>query len=122
MAAPTVAEFRAELVEFVEEEWPDAQVEMAIDVARDIHKSSARATIWCAAHLLSLWKSERGSVVAKPDGGGRLVSGETLGQRMQSYARAAKDEDEDVFFHRTTYGRVFLMLEKRLSQPLMRVL
>lgn len=90
----------------------DDTLSRALAVALDIHSRSPRATVYCAAHIVSLWAEENASGPAGVDDRGGVVVAETAGPLEAEYLPQAENERE-VFFARTPYGRMFLTLERR---------
>lgn len=87
----------------------------ALIVALEIHTLSPLATVYCAAHLVSLWADEDASTnPAGVDDRGGVVIAETAGPIEAEYMPQAEGGHE-VFFARTPYGRMFLMLERRAT-------
>ena len=108
MPAITASEFRASFPEFSESGYPDLLVERWIGVARRIHDLSTDGVGFVTAHLLALDRQD----TSTPDGGRGEVTGESLGPKSLQY-RTQADSGREVFFTRTSYGRLFLTLEKR---------
>ena len=108
MTDPTLSDFRARFPEFAAETFPDATVTGAIETATQITVVSEDATLYCAAHLLSLRSQE----TAKPDGGAGEVKWEMQGRRQVQYVTQSKDGDGRAFFSTTAYGRMVLTLHK----------
>ena len=107
-AALTVAEFRTKFPEFTEAAWTDTQVQNSLDDAVLIHSVNRTASLYCAAHLLTI-SAETGL-----DGGSGTVTGEKLGPQTMWYANQfGKYSEWKAFFTTTRYGRVFLTLEAR---------
>lgn len=77
--------------------------------ARQIHNVRTLATLYCAAHLLTL-DAENDE---PHDGGSGVVSEEGMGPRRVSYVTQASAEGtaRAAFFGTTSYGRRFLALE-----------
>ena len=111
MAAPTVAEFRAQFgADFPETTYPDATVEARIKEARLIHAVRKLATLYLTAHLIAIDAENTG----EPDGGSGVVTSEKIGPRQVDYATQAggteRSKARRAFFATTSYGRRFLML------------
>ena len=123
MATPEhLAAFRTAFPEFPEATASDAEVNAALDYAVLIHTAVELAMLNCAAHVLVIRKQESASnTPAKIDGGARLVQSEGIGNQAQTYVRQARGEQREVFFNRTAYGRMFLLLEHRNSLSAVRV-
>ena len=109
----TLTAFRARFAEFAAT--PDAEVELWLETAVEIHGLSTRATLYLTAHLLTLDAAERqaGAVAPLDDRGGIIVEEQFGPQRIKFMQQAA--EEKDVFFARTSYGRLFLTLERRAT-------
>ena len=101
--------FREQFAEFAPHN--DVVVAEWLGVAREIHSLSTRATLYLAAHLLTLDQAEPNSEVK--DNAGVLTS-EGVGPKRAAYLTQAESE-RDVFFARTKYGRTFLTLERRAT-------
>ena len=93
----------------------DEKVTRFLEEARLIHAIRETATLYCAAHLVVLDRDEGAYTV---DGGAGLVEGETVGPGMTTFKSQAKDEQE-TFFARSSYGRMFLTLERRTPEKIM---
>ena len=107
MAAPTVAEFRAQFpTAFLAATHPDALITSRIGEARQIHGVRKLATLYLTAHLLAV----DGEATGDPDGGAGVVSSETIGPRKVSYLTQADGMPNRAFFATTSYGRRYLAL------------
>ena len=107
MAAPTVAEFRAQFPDtFPAATHPDSLITTRIGEARQIHAVRKLATIYLAAHLLAVDAEATG----EPDGGSGVVAGEKIGPRQVSYLTQADGKPGMSFFATTSYGRRYLAL------------
>ena len=112
MAAPTVAEFRAQFpTAFPVATHPDTLIEARISEARQIHAVRKLATLYLTAHLIAVDAENTG----KPDGGSGVVTSEKIGPRTVNYATQAGGGREGTdkrraFFATTSYGRRFLVL------------
>ena len=105
MAKATLADFRRQFPEF--SETSDESVERALDEALHIHSSRILATIFCAAHLLTLDATAEGGVQTSPE-----KKGAGAGSLRVDYVTQAENGKE-AFFTSTNYGKRFLTLEKR---------
>lgn len=103
--------FREQFPEFSPANYTDEVVVEWLGVARDIHSLSSRATLYHAAHLLTLDQAEPSTEVK--DNAGVLTS-EGVGPKRATYLTQAESE-RDVFFARTKYGQIFLTLERRAT-------
>ena len=111
MAAPTVAEFRAQFpTDFPVATYPDAVITARIAEARQIHAVRKPATLYLTAHLIAIDAENTG----EPDGGSGVVTSEKIGPRQVAYATQAggteRSKARRAFFATTSYGRRFLML------------
>ena len=107
MAAPTVAEFRAQFPDtFPAATHPDALIETRIGEARQIHAVRKLATIYLTAHLLAV----DGEATGSPDGGSGVVAGEKIGPRQVSYLTQSDGMPNRAFFGTTSYGRRYMAL------------
>ena len=86
-------------------------IDMSLENAGYLHKLNEKAQLYCAAHLLSLALEE----VEQPDGGFGEVSLEMYGSKQAQYKTMASDNWQS-FFTTSKFGRMFLMLEKRLPE------
>lgn len=86
----------------------DAVIESALAEAVIFHDVNETATLYCAAHLLALDSENTG----KPDGGSGVVESEKIGPLSRNY-KNQDEEERDVFFVTTSYGRRFLAIERR---------
>ena len=111
-----LADFREMFPEFGVADYTDDVVVGWIETARAIHALSDRALIWCAAHLLALDRDEG----RETDGGAGIIQSESIGPMRLTFQTQAKDQRE-VFFSRTSYGRMFLQLEHRTPAMAMAV-
>ena len=92
MAAPTVAEFRAQFpTAFLALTHPDALITTRIGEASQIHGVRKLATIYLVAHLLAV----DGEATGAPDGGAGVVSSETIGPRKVAYLTMAGGRDAE---------------------------
>ena len=95
------AGFRGRFSEFVSR--TDEDVDAALEFAKHIHTVRPLATLYLAAHALSL--------AASAQIGGEVIE-DQVGAIRSKYMAQAQSGDE-VFYTRTEYGRRFLVLEKR---------
>lgn len=104
----TVADFRDRFDAFAVADYPDNQVGFSLTEAKRLSIVSPEATLYCTAHLLTLWKNEAVDCDGNPaiDGGSGVVISETIGPRAVAYA----GPDGRKFYERTYYGRMFLEL------------
>lgn len=107
MAAPTVAEFREQLPEFPTDT-DDAAIERAIGVARQIHDVSKTATIYLAAHMLTVAPSGADDAAGEDE-----VASEQIGPLRVSFGSQARTADER-YYTRTEYGRTYLVLSQHV--------
>ena len=105
---PTAAEFRSRFPEFTAVAHDDAAVEQAAVTASQISAVSLEALLYLTAHVLTL-TAER---TAALDGGSGEISAEGIETRSVSYVTQAQT-DSDAFFTRSSYGRMFQILEQR---------
>ena len=103
--------FRTKFPEFVA--LTDEAITQLVSEAEEIHTVSDNAQFYLVAHLAALDHAERptGQVAQVDDGGGAWMS-MGIGPRRVSYKTQA-EEERDVFYTRTPYGRRFLALERR---------
>ena len=107
MAAPTVAEFRAQFpTAFLVATHPDALITSRIGEARQIHGVRKLATLYLTAHLLAV----DGEATGAPDGGAGVVKSEGIGPRKVAYLTQADGMPNRAFFATTSYGRRYLAL------------
>ena len=124
--AADLATFRARFPEF--STTADAVIEFKLEEAKLIHSVRQLATLFCAAHLVTI-----DAVTASPISGGggssgnyvREVSSEQVGPLRREYvtqsgsssgSTALASDRQDPFFTGTKYGRQFLILEQRGSR------
>ena len=118
----SIADFRARFPEF--NTTLDAVVQDALEEALLIHSVRKLATLYCAAHLLSVPGAGAGA-----QGGGMgqiVVHGEVSTKQVgplsttfttqDSNATTSTTQDNTAFFSRTEYGRHFLTLEHRAAR------
>lgn len=110
---PQASDFRDLFPEFTEADYPDALVERWIETAGYIHSVTLRGWLFLTAHLLSIAKSD-GALdgVATPDQGQGLLRVERLGEKRKEYSYSS---DSMEFYDRTSYGRMFRQLDKRVA-------
>ena len=101
---PTVAEFRAKFGEF--STLDDGIVQGYIGDSALLYARDDDIRLYLIAHLCAL-HGERGT---KPDGGSGVIERERIGQREAYYSKVAEDE---AFYERTSYGRMYRQLLKR---------
>ncbi len=104
---PNLSNFREQFPEFPEDQFTDAAAESALDIAAEISAVSAKAILYLAAHLLTL----AGERTAALDGGSGELTAEEIGPKRAEYKTQAA-EGRDVFFSRSAYGRMFLVIER----------
>ena len=112
--------FRAQFPEFAPADYPDSVVTMWLECARGIHRLSEKATLFLTAHLVALDAEERAGGAAGVDGGGNEYEEEQIGPKRVRYRKQSADE-RDTFYTRTSYGRLFLQLERRTPAHAMAV-
>ena len=105
---PTAAQFRERFPEFTVASHPDAAITQAAETASRISAVSFEALLYLTAHVRTLDAENTAAL----DGGSGEVTAESVETRNVTYAKQAKDEG-DVFFTRSSYGRMFKMLENR---------
>ena len=119
--------FRSEFPEFTEDDYPDSVVSRWIGVASEISDISSRATIYLAAHFISLnYTPSDGETVLEADGGIREVKREEAGPLEVEYFPSSEttntsDRYASENFDRTEYGRIFVTLERRATAFSVRV-
>lgn len=101
-----LARFRAQFPEFADTS--DAAIEAWIENASEITSVSDTAKLYCAAHLLALSQETHGGA----DEGAGEVRMERIGPKWVEYKAQALFGWE-VFFTRSRYGRMLLLLERR---------
>ena len=100
--------FRTRFPEFITQ--LDARLEMYLGDAIQIHSLCETATLYLAAHLLSLdIESGAGSTGASSDGGDGEITSESAGGVSASFNSQA-DKGKDVFYMSTAYGRRYIAL------------
>ena len=104
--APTPAKFLSTFPEITVSS--DAVVNAAGELALRISNVSQDAVLYLTAHLLSIQSEDTGA----PDGGAGEVVSERTGPMDTKYLVQA-ETNREVFFTRTSYGRMFLILERR---------
>ena len=109
---PSITDFRAKFTEFPETLKPNEDVQDALDVAFQLWDLSRLGVLYLAAHILVLDSERYASGTVQPDGGSGLVTSETIGPQRIDYKTQAENGD-DVFYARTSYGRLFLSLKRR---------
>ena len=107
MAEATLKGFREQFPEFPTNKVEDSAIERVLEEALELHSLSKRATLFCAAHLLTL-ETDRAAGLNRR---GEIASG-GAGPLRASY-RTQADNGWEAFFTRTEYGRRFLILEQR---------
>jgi hypothetical protein len=108
----TLADFRDRFPEF--SSIPDTEMTALLAEAKELHGLDDTATLYLAAHLAALDKSEmQDGVIARVDGGGGAFTSESVGPKSASYATQIEMKGRDTFYVRTSYGRRFLALERR---------
>ena len=95
----------------------DSAIETMLELAGEMHSLSETATLYLAGHLIKLDREEGRNGV---DEGAGVVTNESIGPKTVQYKTQAERES-DVFFERTPYGRMFLVLEKRATAFSVRV-
>ena len=107
--ALTGAEVRTRFPELSIDKFPDALMEDAAETAAEIYSATRKGALHLAAHLAVIWVAEND---AEPDGGSGVVVSEMVGQKQVTYTNAAAvhTRSEDVFYERTSYGRMYLQL------------
>ena len=108
MATANLNDFRAQFPEFSETE--DDKVNFALSLAKQFNNKSKRLILYAAAHLLAGKYIEPSS--PGMDGGAGELMKYALGPKAQEFKTMA-DDGSEVFFTTTSYGRIFLTLEKR---------
>ena len=120
MATATVTEFLSLLPEFAVTDsgndriYPDTDIQGWLDAAQIFYNRRKQGMIYVAGHLIVLAKAERpGPGPAVVDVGLQSnVESESIGPLSVRYRQEAR-EDHDAFFSRSTYGRMFIEMEKR---------
>ena len=110
-AAEVRGAFRTYLAgDFPAADYPDATVDPWIQLALEIHASSAPAAAYLTAHLLKLEADE----AREPDdgAGAGLIVGDRVGPLGVQYKQGEIDGGA-AWYERTHYGRLFLALERR---------
>jgi len=103
---PTAAEFKLKFPELASR--TDDAIDAAVAQAMTVNNQSVDIVCNLAAHFLALASEHRGDV----DGGSGEVNMDMIGPRQIQYTAMAASGDE-VFFSRSAYGRMYLMLSKR---------
>lgn len=99
--------FRTRFPEFAQT--ADSIVELALSDAKLLHARCPTATLFLAAHLLTLDQDETATGV---DGGNGEASNMSDGSESISFVTQA-ETGQEAFYTTTKYGRRFLALEKR---------
>ena len=115
-SAPSVATFRTRFPEFTQSEFSDALVSNLAAVAFHISGINTEATLYLLAHLVAVSKEDN----AELDGGSGVVEEERLGPKSVKYVNQQMGEG-DAFFNRTSYGRLFMVMESRSPAKRLRV-
>lgn len=108
IAELSATDLRRRFPEFGAAAHDDAALTQALRTAREITSVSSEATLYCAAHILTLRADER----ARQDGGSGVVAQERIGPKWTMYKTQAMNNSE-VFFETSSYGRMVLTLESR---------
>lgn len=108
IAELSATDLRERFPEFAAATFSDAHLSQALRTAKEISSVSSEATLYCAAHILTL----RADEAAKQDGGSGIVAQERIGPKWTMYRTQARQE-RDVFFATSSYGRMVLTLESR---------
>ena len=111
------AAFRATFPEFNDGDYPDPAITGWITQAKALHDVSGWATLFLAAHLITIARAD-GAGIHELDGGDGEVSEETIGPKRVMYVTQAKKDGES-FYTRSSYGRRFLELERRAAGRVM---
>ena len=101
----TLADFREQFPEF--QSTSDDVINRALNEALHIHSRRTIATLFCTAHILSLEEIRAGGGEISPE-----KTGASAGSLSVNYKTQA-DEGWEAFFTSTSYGKHFLILEKR---------
>ena len=112
----SLATFRERFPEF--SDLDDGRVRPMLEAAKEIHSLSIAATLYLAAHLITLDLKER--AIGVDEGAGVVIS-ESIGPKKVTYKTQAEREGE-VFFARTPYGRMFLTLRRPATAFSVRVI
>ena len=75
---------------------PQTEVELALTEAETLHGLRELATLYCAAHLLTLNNDrvdELNRWIGRPDGGSGVVGSEKIGPRTITYLNQVADAD-----------------------------
>lgn len=95
---------------------PDADIGKYIVLAEGIHTACPMATVYLAAHLLTVLTADNvgvaGSGGANVDGGGsaREVMSETANKVSTTFAGMSTGKAGDSYFTSTAYGRMYIVL------------
>ena len=109
--AADLAAFRARFPEFADS--ADALVERSLEDAALIHSVRDAATLYCAAHLLTLAVGRAGEDGDEPRS---EIRSEGAGPLQSTYVTMTKDGERAAFFASTSYGQTFLVLEGRAAR------
>ena len=113
MADITIAEFRTKFPEFTESLVRDRDVGRWLETAYQLSDVAREATFFTAAHLIALDLAERtAGAIAPADERGGVILEESFGPKKLKFMQQAMDGRE-VWYTRTAYGRLALMLEQR---------
>jgi hypothetical protein len=116
----TIERFREIYPEF--DSVPDAEVEYALELAKEIHGCSANAIYALTAHFLALASVEGGDGSSPSTGVLKDVKKSKVGRVTTEYVSMAGNM-EDSFYETTMYGRRYLALSTaRLKKFCTRVL
>ena len=107
--AADLAAFRKQFPEFSEQNADDDAVERALAEAIQIHDKKVLATLYVAAHILTVERS----IAAGNTGASGAVKAEGAGPFRIDYVALAKDGDIRAELARTQYGARALLLESR---------
>lgn len=113
-APPTAADFKAKFPELSETD--DDAIEELIALAITVNEQSTDIVLYLAAHFVAVAKEQTGEM----DGGSGEVNMDMIGPRQIQYTTMAAQGDA-VFFSRSSYGRMYLVLSRRHANRAMSV-
>ena len=121
LATPiTSGVIRNHFPELIESSFDDALLDEAGKTAMAIDSTSEQRAVYLAAHFAVVFKNEN---TAEMDGGSGVIVTEQVGPRMAVYAnmtaRDSKGGSMDVFYERSSYGRIYLSLRSASARRVM---
>lgn len=117
MATSTVAAFRAAYAEFGAADYPDTNVQAALDAATTLWASHVDGIHAATAHLLSLQAEQ----TASTDNGAGVLDLQRKGSLTEEFqTMVSAGNQSDAFWVRSAYGRMFVMFRNASTSRLPR--